>query len=74
MSVPLAPLAILRFSLDGGWLALSCEERGAWQPHIMNLRTTEQQLTNADCNSVSPVWRLILRISSTQRIVDAGSV
>jgi hypothetical protein len=50
------------------------EQRGAWLIHIMELRTKEQfQLTKGDCNSVSPAGRLILRVSSMQRIVGMGS-
>jgi len=42
---------------DGEWLAFSCEQTGTWQLHAMNLRTRSQtQLTDADCNSVSPAW------------------
>jgi Glycosyltransferase family 87/WD40-like Beta Propeller Repeat len=57
MTVPTCSARYPAISPDGGWLAFSCEERGTWQIHVMNLRTTEQaSLTNADCNSISPVW------------------
>jgi hypothetical protein len=57
MIVPTCSARYPAISPDGGRLAFSCEEGGTWQVHVMNLRTTEQaQLTNADCNSISPVW------------------
>jgi Glycosyltransferase family 87/WD40-like Beta Propeller Repeat len=46
-------------SPDGQWIAFSCEQKGSWQIHTMNLRTKQEvQLTNADCNSVTPAWTL----------------
>ena len=52
-----APPAILRFRQPEDGLAFSREERVTWRIQVMNLRTAEQaQLTNADCDSVSPVW------------------
>ena len=47
------------FSPDGAWLAFSCERGGVWQIVTMNRRTGEQrQLTNTDCNSITPAWTL----------------
>ncbi len=44
-------------SPDGQWMAFSCEQAGSWQIHLMNLRTSEEsQLTNSECNSISPAW------------------
>jgi hypothetical protein len=59
MSVPTCSARYPAISPDGGRLAFSCGQRGAWQIHVMELRTGEQvQLTKGDCNSVSPVWTL----------------
>ena len=56
MTVPTCSARYPAISPDGEWLAFSCGQRGAWQIHVMNLRTREQvQLTKADCNSVTPV-------------------
>ena len=59
MSVPTCSARYPAISPNGEWIAFSCEDRGTWQIHVMNLRTEEQiPLTNADCNSVSSVWTL----------------
>jgi len=59
MSVPACSARYPAISPDGGWIAFSCEHGGTWQIRAMNLRTREEiQLTNSDCNSVSPVWML----------------
>lgn len=47
------------FSRDGQWLAFSCDRGGVWQLAIKNRQTGEQrQLTNSDCNSITPAWTL----------------
>ena len=44
-------------SPDGQWIAYSCERGGVWQLMVMNRSTAEQrQLTNSDCNSITPAW------------------
>jgi hypothetical protein len=44
-------------SPDGHWIAFSCERGGVWQLMVMNRSTAEQrQLTNSDCNSITPAW------------------
>jgi hypothetical protein len=44
-------------SPDDQWMAFSCQERGAWQLWVLNLRTHEQrQFTNTECNSITPAW------------------
>jgi Glycosyltransferase family 87/WD40-like Beta Propeller Repeat len=44
-------------SVNGQWMAFSCEHIGYWQLHVMNLHTEQQfQLTASDCNSVSAAW------------------
>ena len=44
-------------SPDDQWMAFSCQERGAWQLWVLNLRTHEQrQLTNTECNSINAAW------------------
>jgi Glycosyltransferase family 87/WD40-like Beta Propeller Repeat len=44
-------------SLDGKWIAYSCEHWGTWQIQVMNLETkVPVQLTDADCNSITPAW------------------
>jgi len=59
MNVPTCSARYPAGSPDGEWIAFSCDQRGAWQIHVMNRHTREQvQLTNADCNSVSPAWTL----------------
>jgi Glycosyltransferase family 87/WD40-like Beta Propeller Repeat len=56
-TLPICSARYPAISPDEKWLAFSCEQRGTWQVHAMNLLTSEQvQLTNADCNSVSPTW------------------
>ncbi len=46
-------------SPDGQWVAFSCEQHGYWQLHSMNLDTKmDRQLTDAECNSVTPAWTL----------------
>ena len=57
MSAPSCSSRYPAISPDGRWIAFSCEERGSWQIHVMNLRTSEDlQLTNSECNSTSPAW------------------
>jgi hypothetical protein len=59
MSAPTCSARYPAVSPDGEWIAFSCDQRGAWQIHVMNLRTRKQvQLTSADCNSVSSAWTL----------------
>jgi hypothetical protein len=59
MRLPTCSARYPAVSSDGNWIAFSCEHGGTWQIHAMDLRSQEQlQLTNADCNSVSPVWTL----------------
>jgi hypothetical protein len=44
-------------SPDGTLVAFSCDRGGSWQLHVMDFKTqTEVQLTDADCNSISPTW------------------
>ncbi len=44
-------------SPDGHWIAFSCERGGVWQLMVMNRSAAEQrQLTNSDCNSITPAW------------------
>lgn len=44
-------------SPDGHWIAFSCDRGGVWQLIVMNRATAEQrQLTNSDCNSITPAW------------------
>lgn len=46
-------------SPDGQWMAFSCEKAGIWQLCAMDLHAAEPlqlQLTNSDCNSISPAW------------------
>jgi hypothetical protein len=57
MDAPSCSARYPAISPDGHWMAFSCEHRGTWQIHTMNLQTSEQlQLTNSDCNSISPAW------------------
>jgi hypothetical protein len=57
MSDPACSARYPAISPDGEWMAFSCQHGSAWQLHTMNLGTGEQaQLTNSDCNSVSPAW------------------
>jgi hypothetical protein len=45
------------FSPDGHWFAFSQLRGGNWQLWILERSThTERQLTNSDCNSVTPAW------------------
>lgn len=45
------------FSVDGNWIAFSCELGGNWQLVAQNRVTGERQyLTDADCNSITPTW------------------
>jgi len=57
MSAPSCSARYPAISPNGQWMAFSCEERGSWQIHVMNLRTREEsQLTKSECNSTSPAW------------------
>src|ERR1700674_429893 len=57
MNAPSCSARYPTISPDGQWMAFSCEERGNWQIHVMNLHTSEEsQLTNSECNSISPAW------------------
>jgi hypothetical protein len=59
MSVPTCSARYPAISPNGEWIAFSCEHRGTWQIHVMNLQTGQEiPLTNADCNAVSSVWTL----------------
>ncbi len=45
------------FSPDGQWMTFSCQRDGVWQLVAMNRASSEQrQLTNGDCNSITPAW------------------
>jgi Glycosyltransferase family 87/WD40-like Beta Propeller Repeat len=57
MRTPICSARYPAVSPDGHWIAFSCEERGSWQIHVMNLQSSEEsQLTNSECNSISPAW------------------
>jgi Tol biopolymer transport system component len=57
--VPTCSARYPAISPDGKWMAFSCERGGTWQVQVMNFETGKQmQLTNADCNAVSPIWTL----------------
>jgi Tol biopolymer transport system component len=44
-------------SPDGKWLAYSRMQRGSWNLWIRSMNTGQSvQITDADCNSVEPVW------------------
>ena len=44
-------------SPDGKWIAFSCEERGNWQLHALNMNDSHDvQLTTGECNSITPAW------------------
>lgn len=59
MTVPTCSARYPAISPDEGWIAFSCEQGGTWQVHVLNRFTGKQmQLTNSDCNSVSPAWTL----------------
>lgn len=59
MKLPACSARYPAISPDGKWIAFSCEQAGSWQVQVMNFETGKQlQLTNAECNSVSPVWTL----------------
>ena len=56
-SFPITAWYSAAISRDGSRVAFSCEHKGTWQVHILNLHTGEDvQLTHADCNSITPVW------------------
>lgn len=57
MSAPTCSARYPAVSADGEWIAFSCLQGGTWQLAVMNLNSrVERQLTNTDCNSISPVW------------------
>jgi len=57
MSAPSCSARYPAISHDAQWIAFSCEDHGSWQLYMMSLRTREEwQLTNTDCNSISPAW------------------
>lgn len=59
MSPPNCSARYPAISPDGKWIAFSCEHGGSWQLHSMNLQTGKQsQLTDGDCNCISPAWTL----------------
>jgi hypothetical protein len=59
MSDPSCSARYPAISPDGRWIAFSCEQGGSWQLHSMNLQTGGQsQLTDGDCNCISPAWTL----------------
>lgn len=44
-------------SPDGNWMAFSCEAGGSAQIHVMQLAGIQEfQLTEGDCNSITPAW------------------
>jgi hypothetical protein len=54
-------------SLDGHWIAFSCEQGGGWQLHVMDVEGKQQlQLSTAECNSISPAWT-----SDSKRLIYA---
>ena len=59
ISPPHCPARYPAISPDGKWIAFSCEVGGSWQLFSMNFQTNEQfQLTDGDCNCISPAWTL----------------
>jgi Glycosyltransferase family 87/WD40-like Beta Propeller Repeat len=59
MRLPACSARYPAISPDGKWIAFSCGQGGTWQVQVMNLQTGKQiQLTNAECNSVGPIWTL----------------
>lgn len=59
MRLPTCSARYPAISPDGGWIAFSCLHGGTWQVHVLNRITEkETQLTNSDCNSISPAWTL----------------
>jgi hypothetical protein len=58
ISVPTCSARYPAVSPDGKRIAFSCEQGGTWQIHVMNFDGEQIQITNADCNSVTPVWTL----------------
>jgi Glycosyltransferase family 87/WD40-like Beta Propeller Repeat len=59
MKAPTCSARYPAISPDGKWMAFSCERGGTWQVQVMNFETRKQiQLTNAECNAVSPIWTL----------------
>src|ERR1700722_1370930 len=59
MKLPTCSARYPAISPDGGWIAFSCLHGGTWQVHLLNRITgKETQLTNSDCNSISPAWTL----------------
>jgi Glycosyltransferase family 87/WD40-like Beta Propeller Repeat len=57
MTAPTCSARYPAMSPDGRWVAFSCEQRGSWQLHAMDLQGNQElQLSTGDCNSVSPAW------------------
>jgi hypothetical protein len=57
MRLPTCSARYPAISPDGGWIAFSCQQGGTWQVHVLNRLTRKQtQLTDSDCNSISPAW------------------
>jgi hypothetical protein len=44
-------------SPDRRWLAFSCKQKGNWQLHTIAFQDhAELQITNGECNSITPAW------------------
>lgn len=57
MTQPTCPARYPAMSPDGRWVAYSCEQRGSWRLHAMDLQAKQDlPLTTGDCNTISPAW------------------
>jgi Glycosyltransferase family 87/WD40-like Beta Propeller Repeat len=65
-------------SPNGKWLAFSRRESGSWHLFVRDLaHKTEQQLTHAACNAVSPTWQdsqTLLYVSDCGRGFGLGAL